>query len=63
MSSMCEADVRSGIYSAVSRRTLLNTGPVVDDVFIAACLSVLVLFLGLLTLVVEFLDSKTTHSK
>jgi len=36
----------------------LNTGPVVNDVFIAAGLPVLVQLFGLLTLVVKVLDYK-----
>lgn len=56
---VCVSDVRSGVDSGVSRRALWNTGPVVDDVFIAAHLSVLVQLLSLLTLVVELLDLKT----
>lgn len=57
-SAVCVPDVRSGVYSGVSRRTLWNTGSVVDDVFIAACLPVRVQFLSLLALVVEFLNGE-----
>lgn len=59
---VCAPDVRSGVDSGVSRRTLWNTGPIVDDVFEAARLPVLVQLLSLRTLVVEVLDSKTTKT-
>lgn len=58
-----EIDIRSGVDSGVSRRTLLNTGPVVDDVFGAARLPVLVQLLSLLTLIVELLDLKTRKGR
>lgn len=55
---MRASDVRSGVDSGVSRRTLWNTGPVMNDVFVAAQLPVLVQLLSLLTLVVELLNLK-----
>lgn len=60
---MSESDIRGGVDSSVSRRTLWNTGPIVDDIFVTARLPVLVQLLSLLTLVVELLDLKTykTH--
>ena len=39
---VCVSDVRGGVDGGVSRRTLWDTGPVVDDVFVAAQLPVLV---------------------
>ncbi len=57
-----EPDVHSGVDSGISRGTLRNTGPIVDDVFIAARLPILVQHLSLLTLVVELLDLKTRKS-
>lgn len=56
---VCVPDVRSGVYSGVARRTLGYTGSIVDDVLIAARLSVLVQLFRLLTLVVELLELKT----
>lgn len=52
------ADVRSGIYTGISGWALWDTGAVVDDVFMAARVPVLVLFPSLLTLVVEVLSIK-----
>lgn len=52
------SDVHSGVYSGVSRRTLWNTGSVVNDIFMAAWISILVHLLCLLTLVMEFLQQK-----
>lgn len=59
----CVPDVRSGVYSGVPRRTLWNTGSVVDDVFITAWLPVLVQLFSLLTLVVELLELKRREKK
>ena len=56
-----KSDVRSGVDSGVSRGTLWNTGTIVDDVFIAGRLPVLVQLLSLPTLVVELLDSQEKH--
>lgn len=55
---MCQPDVRSGIYTGISGRALWDTGSIVDDVFMAARVPVLVLFPSLLTLVVEVLSIK-----
>lgn len=55
---VCQPDVRSGIYTGISGRALWDTGSIVDDVFMAARVPVLVLFPSLLTLVVEVLDMK-----
>lgn len=54
----CAQDVRRGVYGGEARRTLRYAGSVVNDVLVAARLSVLIQLFQLLTLVVELLKLK-----
>lgn len=54
----CVQDVRCGVYGGEARRTLRYAGSVVNDVLVAARLSVLIQLFQLLTLVVELLKLK-----
>lgn len=54
----CVQDVRCGVYGGEARRTLRYAGSIVNDILMAARLSVLIQLFQLLTLVVELLKLK-----